>query len=276
MLLLLLALSGCAAVRGYPDQPNSLPTTVASLDEGTLNTLIAKYNDPNTPENDKQTIRNQIIYSNISQIDQKFNDFKVALNSQENLNSIGADFVTLVLAGLGATTGNATTKAALAAASVGVIGAKAAIDRDVLYKNTITALTTEMEAQRSQVFARLITNMKSSTTVYPLEACSKDLQDYYQAGTLVNAIQGINQSAGQKAQGATDQVAAALSGTYSFDDSSKKILSFWMPDGKIVNSDNSSRLQSCMTQNKLVGSIPFLINAGKKADRDKVITCLGI
>jgi hypothetical protein len=272
-----IALSACAAIRGYPDQPNSLAITIASLDDATLKSLISTYNATDTPADKKVSIRNQIIYSEISQIDQKFNDFKVELNSQENLDSIGVDFIALALAGLGATTGKAGTKAALAAASAGVIGAKAAIDRDLLYQKTITALITEMEAQRSQVYARILTNMKTTDiTKYPLEASSKDIQDYYQAGTLVNAIQGVGQSASEKQQDATAQVTAALSGTYNYTDLSKTIGSFWMPDGKTVDAANNTKITKCMSDNKIVGSVPFLMNAGTDADRATVIKCLGL
>ena len=209
-LMLPLTLSACAGVSGYPAQPDSLPTTITSLDSKTLATRIADYNDKNTPTDQKMSIRNEIIWSDITQIDQKFNDFKLSLNSQENKLSIGSDFVSLALAGLGATVGNTATKAALAAASAGVIGAKAAIDKDVLYQKTITALVTQMEAGRSKQLAVIITNMKSDTTAYPLEAASKDLQDYYQAGTLVNAIAGVSSSASVAAQDGTNAVAKAI------------------------------------------------------------------
>lgn len=268
-------LSACAAVTGYPAQPGSLPTTVTSLSGNALEALIAEYNSSTAAADRKKAIRNQIIYSDISQIDQSFNEFKRSLNSQQNILSIGTDFAALTLAGLGATVAGAGTKAALAAASAGVIGAKAAIDKDILYQKTITALVTEMEAQRSQVFARLITNMNSDAAKYPLEASSKDIQDYYQAGTLVNALEGVSQSAGAKAQEAAADVSRALTANYNYTSLSQKIEAFWMPDGRTVDKANEQRLQSCMTQNRVPGSIPFLINAGTEADKTAVISCLG-
>lgn len=277
LLLALVTLAACAAVTGYPGQPDSLPTTVTSLDQTTLKALVAEYNNPGTSADRRMAIRNQIIYSDISQIDQNFNDFKVSINRQQNLLSIGTDFVSLTLAGLGATIGDAGTKAALAAASAGVIGAKASIDKDVLYQKTVTALVTEMEAGRSFVFAKMLTSMNSDVTKYPLEAASKDLQDYYQAGTLINALEGVNESASAKATDASARVTAALSAQYNYSPTlSKKIESFWMPDGHSVNAANQARLLLCMTQNKVAGSIPFLINGGADADRSAVISCLGL
>lgn len=197
-------------MNGYPAQPDSLPTTITSLNSDALDVLIAKYNNVNTADTSKMAIRNQIIYSDISRIDQKFNIFKMRLNSEENQLSIGTDFISLALAGLGATVGTTAAKAGLAAASAGIIGAKAAIDKDVLYQKTLTALVTQMEAGRSQEFAIIIIRMKSDTADYPLEAASKDLQDYYQAGTLVNAIAGVSNSASVAAQAGADAVAASM------------------------------------------------------------------
>lgn len=274
--LLPLALGACSIVNGYPAQPDNLPTTVTSLDPKTLNNLVTEYNNNATAEERKKAIRNQIIFSDISQIDKNFNSFKSDLNSQENILRLGTDFIGLALAGLGATIPGAGTKAALAAASAGVIGANAAIDKDVLYQKTIIALVTEMEAQRSQEFAKIITNTNSDTTKYPLEFASKDLQDYYQAGTLVNALEGVNQSASTKAQTGKNQVAAALSAQYNYTNLSKKIESYWIPDGKTVNTPNEQKINACMTQKNIVGSIPFLINGGTEGDKAAIISCLGI
>jgi hypothetical protein len=75
---------------------------------------------------------------------------------------------------------------------------------------------------------------------------------------------------------AASAVKTALSGTYSYDDTSKKIEAFWMPDGKTINQVNAKRIISCMNISKIEGSIPFLINARSKPERDAVITCLQI
>lgn len=270
----LLMLAGCAALTGYPAQPASLPTTVTSLDKVTQAKLIKEYNNPKTTLSRKKEVRNEIIYSDIAQIDQNFNAFKVNLNSQANTMSVGTDFISLALAGLGATVGNAAEKAALAAAAGGVIGAKAAIDKDVLYQKTVIALITEMEAQRSDVYARIIRNMNLSVDRYPLAASSKDLQDYYQAGTLVNALEGVSESASKKAQQATAAVAEALTASYSYNDLSKKLEKIWMPDGKTPNTTNAKKIQGCMASHHIIGSIPLLINAGTDEDKAAVLKCV--
>ena len=56
-------------------------------------------------------------------------------------------------------------------------------------------------------------------------------------------------------------------GTYNYTALSRKIESYWMPDGKSVNKDNETKINSCMTKNQIAGSIPFLINAGTESTR---------
>ena len=72
------------------------------------------------------------------------------------------------------------------------------------------------------------------------------------------------------------QIFPAASGTYNYTDASKKLETFWMPDGKTVNKNNQTRITSCMTSNNINYSIPFLINAGNDSDKNTVVSCLGI
>jgi hypothetical protein len=276
LLLGLLALSACSIMNGSPPKPSGLLATIGSLDSTTLAALVSEYNNAATDPARKKLIRNRIIYSDIGQVDQNFNDFKIDLNNQANTINVSADFISLALAGLGATTGNAGTKSALAAASAGVIGANAAFDKDVLYQKTVVALVTEMEAQRSQVFARIIANTNRDVTQYPLELAGKDLQDYYQAGTLVNAIAGVNKSASENAQNGAKAVETALSAQYNYTNLSQKIRSYWMPDGTTVDMGHQTNLDQCLTETKFPGSIPFLINGGTEGEKAAVIGCLNI
>jgi hypothetical protein len=275
-LLILLPLGACESIRGYPDQPPSLPTTLSSLDGATLSALIVEYNATITTAARKQVIRDQIIHSDLTQIDNKFNDFKIELSSQDNQLSLGTDFISLALAGLGATVGSTATKAALAAASAGVIGAKSAIDKDLLYQKTIVTLVAQMEADRKAVLATILTNMHSDISTYPLEAAGSDLQDYYQAGTLVDALQSLTQSAGVSEQNASDQVSQALSGNYSYDDLSSKIENYWRPPGGGFNLTNQAQIKACMTKNSVSGSITLLINNATDATKNVIIACLKI
>jgi hypothetical protein len=69
-----------------------------------------------------------------------FADFEKRLYGDGNAVTLGSDLAGLILAGLTATTGNAATKSVLGAASAGVIGAKAAIDKDLYYPEDNTSV----------------------------------------------------------------------------------------------------------------------------------------
>lgn len=68
---------------------------------------------------------------------------------------------------------------------------------------------------------------------------------------------------------------SALVGAYSYDDAGKKIEAFWMPQGRL-NPENDNRIKACMAKYNLAGSIPFLINARGRAEKDVVVACLQI
>jgi len=72
------------------------------------------------------------------------------------------------------------------------------------------------------------------------------------------------------------QIFPAASATYNYTDASKKLESYWMPDGKTFNKTNESNMKSCMDKSQITYGITFLINAGSDSDKNAVIKCLGI
>ena len=110
----------CAPIQGYPKDPENTDATLTALQpyfDGTVEKeyLVAK------DDGGRTQIRNQIILARMRGYDIEFSDFEHALYGQGNTITIGSDLIGLVLGGLTATTGNATTKAALGAASTGII-----------------------------------------------------------------------------------------------------------------------------------------------------------
>ena len=106
----------------------------------------------------------------------------------------------LTLAGLGATTGDAATKAALAAASAGVVGAQGAISKDLYYQRTLTALLAQMEANRDKVKLNILNGLSQTDAQYSLYHADLDLDALQRASGLPDAIGGITeQAAAQKA-----------------------------------------------------------------------------
>ncbi|UIF89361.1 hypothetical protein [Cupriavidus sp. UYPR2.512] len=119
---------------------------------------------------------------------------------------VSADLTTLVLNGLGATTGTATAKAALAAASAGVIGAKGVINTDVFYQKTLPALVAQMQAGRQNVKVRIEAGGAKPVSEYSIDQALSDVSAYYVAGSVPSAISQITQQAAASQNDAIQKV----------------------------------------------------------------------
>jgi hypothetical protein len=245
--------TACASLDGYPKRLGDSEQYVAEVNSFVSPTAIIQYNgDPNQ--------RNNIVTARIYAIDVNYHNFVHALTSEQNVGSVGTDWIALALAGVGATTGSAATKAALAAASGGVIGARAAVSKDVFYNNTVPTLITQMEAQRKTILAQIYTGLMKSPTDYTIYQALADLDAYYNAGTLNGALVGLANSASANSQVGDGLIAASLTLHYSFDTPAQSLRKFWMPDGTTVNAQNAAAIRSWMSTNKLnTASIPAFI-----------------
>jgi hypothetical protein len=198
--VVLAVVAGCAPVRGYPDDPENTDATLATLtsqyfSDGTREQAYFKTSAADTVA--RTQLRDEIILGRMRAYDIEFADFEKKLYGDGNGLTLGSDLVGLILAGLTATTGNAATKSALGAASAGVIGAKAAVDKDLYYQKTIPAMLAQMEADRLKALATITAGMKLPDTGYSLMQAYIDLDAYKTAGSIPAAINVFNKDAGQ-------------------------------------------------------------------------------
>jgi|GEM_PF-2258956 len=202
----LISLAGCNSFRGYPETPENT--------QGELKTLATKYYPtgsdilvpPTSPPIDATAWRNEVVNGRLRIIDIEFQTFEVGL-SQEGvgLNS-GSDIAVIALGATGALTGTAATKALLAGISAGVTGTKGVIDKDVFYSKTMPALLTQMEAGRKAELVIIRNSLKKSIDDYPLGQALIDVDDYYKAGSIPGAIQGIISTSGSQAEQSTAEL----------------------------------------------------------------------
>jgi hypothetical protein len=80
--------------------------------------------------------------------DYEYDNYVLNLRRGTGWGEVGSDSVKIILDSLVAVTGNASTKAALGAASAGVTGATTSIKKNVLFDQTITTFITAMDAAR--------------------------------------------------------------------------------------------------------------------------------
>jgi|GEM_PF-2586450 len=204
--LMCLYLSGCTTITGYPDRSADIDSEIKSL---------AQYFEPNTETNCRnqtdavlrRSCRDNIVDGRIRAIDINFNLFQKALFREGVLTNVTADWAVVALNAAGTVTGGAGAKAALAAASGGLVGAKGNLDKEAYFEKTMPAILCQMVAERKKVLARIREGMSlMPLDGYPLSRALIDVEDYYAVGTIPGAISAVTQDAGEKSQNADDKM----------------------------------------------------------------------
>jgi hypothetical protein len=248
-----IVLAGCAPLLGYPRDPEDTDATLPYLQQYFNGVREKDYFNP-TYAAQRAQIRNEIILGRLHAYDITFADFEKRLYGDGNGVTLGGDLTALVLTGLTATMGGAATKSALGAASTGVIGAKAAIDKDLYYQKTIPALLAQMEADRLVAKLPIVAGLKLSDAEYPLIQAYIDLDAYKNAGSIPAAINAINKDTGNAKDLALD---ALRSTPFSEDTFSARLRAFIWPAGvgKPTNQPNLNKVRRWMSAH-LPGGVP--------------------
>jgi hypothetical protein len=267
-LVLLLFISGCAAFSGYPDnyQDNA---AVRAVDQPYLNANVRDIG--NSPLDSarggltKQQYRDTVIYRRIEIIDVYYYDFESKLIGTYNGLDVGADLTVLVLNGLGATVGAASAKAALAAASAGVIGAKNTVNTDIFYQKTIPALVAQMRAAREKALLTIENGVARPVSSYSLDQALSDINGYYVAGSLPSAISQIVTQAGAAQAQATAGIDALRNQKYrTATSAAKKVIAWLYPNGdesKAPDAAKLAKLTAWMQKykpNPALADLPFI------------------
>lgn len=196
---LLSLLGGCSTITGYPTSSQNDDKEIAASQSYFDSNVRSNGDAPSDVARGgltRQQYRDAVVYGRLGVIDIRYDQFEKALTGTNNGLSMAADLTVLALNGLGATTGAAATKSALAAASAGVVGGKATINTDLFYQKTLPALITQMEAGRQKQLAIIKTGLTKCVDQYPLQEALNDVQSYYVAGTLPSAVQQVTSTAG--------------------------------------------------------------------------------
>lgn len=150
-----------------------------------------------TGEAQRRAFRDQVVINRLRAYDIKFGEFEKRLWGDSNVVSLGGDLAILMLGGLGATAGSAVTKSALAAASAGIVGAQAAINKDLYYQRTLPALLSQMEANRDKIKLMILEGLKKEDVKYSLFQADLDLDALQRASGIPAAIGDITEQAAE-------------------------------------------------------------------------------
>lgn len=244
-----LACGGCTSLSGYADDPQP---------DAALAALRTKYFSPEV--NDcynagdcrsalgiagKQAIRDDVVLNRMHVYDMEFTLLIRNLSGGNNILSVGSDLTALTLNGLAATTGNAPTKAALAAASAGVIGANGAINKDLFYEKTVPALVTQMDADRTKVEAAILVSLKLSDADYPLQRAVLDLDRLNDAGSINGAVASITHTATGEKNDAQALTTPYRTLDFAGNSTTRQRLEAWLA----ANPGNNAKLQAWLKLN---------------------------
>jgi hypothetical protein len=223
-------LGGCVNFSGFSDDPlrpdsNSISALKAQFWSDAIVDCYHLGHCDSPHLADRNAVRDYIVLGRMHVYRVEFSLLVRSLSGGNNIISVGSDLTALALNGLGATTGDAATKAALAAASAGVLAANGAVDKDLFYAKTVPAIITQMEANRAKAEATIFEGLKLADDKYDLGRATHDLDLLNDAGSLSDAISSITQKATVEKQGAQaeDWTLPYRSGQMSSTDTSKKL-----------------------------------------------------
>ncbi len=252
--------AACSAIEGYPQDPQNSAVALDSLQRKYF-TDAAEADYDRARGDERQALRDKIIYARIEAYDIQFSQFQRALNTNANAINVGTDIIAVALGGLGAVIADATTKSALAAASAGVIGAQGAINKDLYYQKTVAALISQMEANRDEAKAAILLNLKQPDAAYPLRRAFVDLSGLNNAGSLPAAISAITQKADVAKAEAQAKIQQTVKLTYSTTATTKSLDEWISPDG-VPNIKRMKALQDWLDKNYKTSNIPAAGLAG--------------
>jgi hypothetical protein len=207
--LLSLFVSGCAsAVVPTLRQPDRLYSNQEEIAE--IKTLVgptSSHVEYLVPEDE----RNNFISLRMYAIDAAYTTYESQLTHEAQETSLGSSLINLGLTGAASIVPAGEAPRVLSAIATGVTGAGAAYDKDILLSQAIQNLETQMRTDRNNQAAVILASMQCSVRDYPYGTALSDLEDYYRAGTLTNALIGISKTVGsaEMASKAAKAVASA-------------------------------------------------------------------
>ncbi|MBJ6610671.1 MAG: hypothetical protein JG718_09960 [Candidatus Thiothrix moscowensis] len=190
-LFLSIFLGACTTtIRGYPDVAIDVDDIVKRADPYLYELL-------NSKEFSKEE-RDRYIQVKLIAIDAQYLDFVNQLKSQNNSSSIVVSLAKLGINAIASTSAipSATGKANAHALSALITGGKESFDKVSLFNEVMPGLILKMDANRKKVLNKILSRTKNGIDQYPYALAASDLNDYYQAGTLYGAINGVSEDAG--------------------------------------------------------------------------------
>lgn len=196
-------LSGCAAFHGYPERPVDLTYDYSSISD---DISAAKMTECFAKDgNEAIACRNKFISARMYATDIRFSEFEERLFRQTRESGFAATLSTLGLTSAAAFTSGSGSQV-LSGIAAFIIGGREAFQKEVLAERTIIAIHTAMRANRAQIRLRILLGLRQSIETYPLALALANVNEYYDAGTILGALIGITETIGAQAKIADEKL----------------------------------------------------------------------
>lgn len=147
-----------------------------------------------------EDVRDAMIYEVLGIVDLKYNHFRNSLLSTRNGVNSSAKALTLLATTASSLTGSAGVKQNYNALTQLITGGVEIYDKEFLHSQTLFALVAQMDANRAKSRKTITDRMTNDKVPYSGQQAYNDLLEYFQAGTVLGALLGIQQDARSKEQ----------------------------------------------------------------------------
>jgi hypothetical protein len=140
-----------------------------------------------------KTVRNELIDTALSYIDKAYGDFKNDLTAGRDRINFVADLVELgTAAAVGITKGERPIQI-IGIALTAFRGGRSSADANFFRNQSTPVLISKMNGERARIHAIILDNEKKEIDTYDIGMAVSDIVDYYNAGTLIEAFNKLNE-----------------------------------------------------------------------------------
>lgn len=184
---------------------------------------------------DLQRGRDRVQDAELGLVDAYFVEYEKALSNGRTSLDLILDVGSLIASGASTAAGGKADKTVLSGVATFISGAKLAVDEDLFFKTTNSALVAEMHALQSQQRLSIETRRqgakaKNDYSLYTLGQAEADVKTYYEDGTIANAVAGINEQAKTTQAKANAERTSLIQGSFK-PDANSDTLSAWLQGG---------------------------------------------
>lgn len=197
-----LLVSGCATISGAPKRPY----TQDYAKKLTANTSMAELLREGLTEEQ----RNVHLFNALSVVDLRYNEFREGLASERKHTTSIADAATLAMTVAGSLTKSSGVRENYLQGIALLTGGMNIYDKNYLHSQTIAALIAQMDANRKSRMVEILGSMGGPIERYPGPAAYNDVLLYYQEGTVLGALMGIQRDAKDTEQQKTSEIPALM------------------------------------------------------------------